>query len=225
MKLKGAIFDLDGTLLDSMFVWNTVGADYLLERGITPRENLRETFRTMSPMQVAEYYRAHYGVTDSVGDIMRGVNRIIEHYYYDTVLPKEGVVPFLEWLRSREVRMCVATATDFRLTEAALKRNGLLEYFQEIFTCAGVGSGKDEPAIYNAALSSLGTPKTETCVFEDALHAVMTAKAAGFPVVGVYDRSEAEHEDQIRCSADLYIRSFTEMRRYMDEKSAYDRRF
>ena len=90
--------------------------------------------------------------------------------------------------------------------EAVLRRPGLLPYFQGIITCGEVGGGKESPAIYERALALLNVPKQETLVFEDALHALRTAQAAGFRVVGVYDASAAADEALIRREADAYVR-------------------
>ncbi len=215
-KIDGAIFDLDGTLLDSMSVWNTVGSDYLRSLDIKPREDLNRTFKTMSLLQAAEYYRSEYGVSLSVAEIMDGVNHMIESFYYHDASVKTGVKDVLERLKKDGVRMCVATATDRHLAEAALRRNGILKYFSKIFTCSEVGCGKDMPEIYTNALACLGTPKQSTLIFEDALYAVKTAKNAGFFVIGVYDSSEAAHSGEIQKLADLYINSFSEMRDYID---------
>lgn len=215
MKIDGAIFDLDGTLLDSMFIWDTIGGDYLRSLGIEPREDLNKTFKSMSLLQAVKYYRSEYGVTLSTDELMSGVNRMIESYYYHDVKSKTGIKYVLERLKTLGVRMCIATATDRHLAEAALRRNGILDYFSEIFTCTEVGSGKDTPGIFNRALAHLGTPKQATLVFEDALYAVTTAKKAGFTVVGVYDESEAEHSSEIKALADIYINSFAEMRDFL----------
>ncbi|MGB8456002.1 MAG: HAD family phosphatase [Anaerocolumna sp.] len=216
MKIKGAIFDLDGTLLDSMFIWDTIGGNYLQSRGITPMENLNETFKNMSLKEAAQYYRKNYGLTEDVKTIVDGVNQMIGHYYYEQVLPKEGIKEFLDILVKEGVKMCVATATDLHLADAALKRTGLRDYFCSIITCTGVGSGKDKPKIFETALLELGSPKENTVVFEDALYAVQTAKEAGFTVVGVYDSSEADNEETIKKRVDIFIRSFHEMRNYID---------
>jgi len=219
MKIDGAIFDLDGTLLDSMFIWDILGEQYLISRGIKPHENLKEKFKSMSLYQAACYYQTEYGLANSTDVIMDGVNHMIQHFYKDEVLPKMGVLKFLGELKKRQVKMCVATATDRHLAEAALLHTGLLSYFGEIFTCSSVGHGKDEPDIYHAAHHFLQTPKSSTWIFEDALYAVSTAKRAGYRVIGVFDRS-AGHDDEIRTLADLYIRSFKEMEELLDEKGA-----
>ena len=210
MKLSGAIFDLDGTLLDSMSVWDTAGEDYLRSRGLEPREDLNEKFKAMSLYQAACYLRSAYGLPDGAEEIMDGVNRLIAHFYTNEAQPKAGVPEVLAALNKRGVKMCVASATDRPLVEAALSRCGLLGYFGEIFTCSSVGHGKDEPDIFLAALAFLRTPKNSTWVFEDALHAALTAKTAGFPVLGVYDRSEKD-QAALAGLAEVYVRSFTEM--------------
>jgi len=209
MKPGGAIFDLDGTLLNSMGIWDTLAGDYLLSRGIAPRENLTETFRHMSMEQAAGYYKRVYGVTGTVQEIVSGVNKMIARFYIDEVQLKNGVAAFVKKLAASDVGICVATTTDRWLTEAALERNGLLGCFSRIFTCAEVGCGKDEPAIWDAARKYLGTEKKETLVFEDALHAARTAAAAGYPVCAVYDASEPGQEE-LRRLADFYIEDFTQ---------------
>lgn len=207
MKIEGAIFDLDGTLLDSMGIWDRAGEDFLLSLGITPRENLAETLKEMSLSQAAEYLQDQYGVSKSVDEIIRDVCHLVEDFYIEKVPLKEGVKEVLEQLAKNHVKMCVATASERRLVDLALTRCGVRQYFAEIFTCNELGLGKDSPKIYEMALSHLGTPKENTFVFEDAIHAIRTAKAAGFPVVGIYDASEKDQET-VRSLSDIYLESF-----------------
>jgi len=208
MNIKGAIFDLDGTLLDSMFIWDTIGSEYLISRGILPEKGLNAKFKTMSIVQAAEYYQERYGITDSIEDIISGVNSMIEHYYSDIVPAKPGVEALLKKLESRGVKMCVATATDRYMVEAALKRTGLDSFFCGVFTCTEVGSGKDCPEIFEKALETLQTRRDETIVFEDALYAVKTAKKAGFHVAAVYDKSSEAEQEEIKKLSDFYITSY-----------------
>ena len=210
MRIRGAIFDVDGTLLDSMFIWDTIGETYLRSIGYQPKENLNETFKNMSLHQAARYYQTEYGVTLSIDEIMDGVNAMLERYYRFEVPLKPGVAELLERLRQDGVKLCIATATDRHLVEAALDRCGVLSCFGEIFTCNEVGHGKDEPDIFEAALRFLGTRREETLVFDDALYAVRTAKEAGFPVAAVYDSHE-KAQDQIRMLADVYLEELTQL--------------
>ena len=207
--IKGAIFDLDGTLLDSMFIWDTIGEEYLRSLGKEPHEDLKETFMTLTLEEAAEYYREHYGVTLSVKEIVDGVNAMVEQTYRTKVTLKPGISEYLAWLKENGVRMCVATVTDRYLVEETLERLGVRHYFSEIFTCAEVGFGKDKPIIYQKALEHLGTEKSDTYVFEDLPFALNTAKTDGFPTVGVYDRHEA-HQDELKELSDYYVLDFTD---------------
>lgn len=209
MKLAGAIFDVDGTLLDSMAIWDTVGERYLRSLGYQPRERLSEVFHSMSLQQAARYYREHYGVPQSEEEIIRGVNALLERRYREEAVLKPGARELLQRLRQQGVRLGIATATGRHLTEAALSRLGVREYFSVLLTCGETGHGKDEPHIFEAALRALGTRREETLVFEDALYAIRTAKAAGFFVAAVYDAYEPQPE-QVRALADFYLRDFSE---------------
>lgn len=209
MLITGAIFDMDGTLLDSMPVWDRLGADYLASLGLRARSDLPEKLLTMSMRQAAVYFRSDYGLTLSEEEIVRGLNGRIEAFYRNIVPVKEGVADFLQALRQKNVKLCVATATDRHLAEAALRRTGLLGSFSFLLTCSET-QAKDRPDIFLAAQERLGTPKEETMVFEDALHAVQTAKQAGFPVTAVYDASSAADQAQIQSLADYYLYSFSE---------------
>ena len=210
MRIRGAIFDVDGTLLDSMFIWDTIGETYLRSIGYEPREKLNEVFKNMSLFQAARYYRTEYGVTLSIDEIMNGVNAMLERYYRFEVSLRPGVAELLERLRQSGVKLCIATATDRHLVEAALDRCGVLSCFGEIFTCNEVGHGKDEPDIFEEALRFLGTEKAETVVFDDALYAVRTAKEAGFPVAVIYDSHE-KNQEGLRALADFYIEDFSQV--------------
>ena len=205
--IKGAIFDFDGTLVDSMFIWDTFGEDYLRTLGKEPKENLTETFKTFTLEQAAEYYREHYGVTLSVGEIVDGVNEMVAELYRTKVALKKGVLEFLRDLRSKGVKMCVATVTDRPIVEDVLCNLGIRVFFTEIFTCAEVGYNKETPHIYRVALEALGTKKDETVVFEDALHALMTAKNDGFPVAAVYDKHELR-QTEMKENSDYYITNY-----------------
>lgn len=202
--LKGAIFDFDGTLVDSMFIWETFGEDYLRSLGKKPKENLHETFATFTLEQAAKYYRQHYSVTLPVEDIVKDINEMVLQSYRTKVALKPNVSEFLEKLKNQGIKMCVATVTDRFVVEEVLEKLGVRKYFSEIFTCSDVGCNKETPDIYNKALAYLKTEKSETLVFEDAFYALMTAKNDGFMVAGVYDKHE-ENQVQMKANADYYI--------------------
>lgn len=207
MSIKGAIFDLDGTLLDSMSIWENAGSDYLSSLGYCAEKDLSKKLETMSLMQSAEYLKENYNLPLSISEIIDGVNRTVEDYYLYHAMPKDHVISLLSSLQNKGIKMCVATAIDLEQAKAALKRCNMLDYFDEIFTCNEVGHGKDEPYIYETACKAMGLDKTETAVFEDAYFCAKTAKDAGFYVVGIYDRYE-KHRAELKDLADVYLDSF-----------------
>ena len=204
MRIQCAIFDFDGTLFDSMYIWDSVSGDYLRSLGKIPAPSMREDVRPMSLYQSACYFRREYDLDLSVEEILAGINRTVAHYYTQEVQPKPGVRPFLEKLEQAGVSLCIATATDRPMIEAALDRCGLRRCFRAVFTCSEVGHGKDEPVIFREAMRSFGADRSNTVVFEDAIHAARTAKADGFAVAAVYDDSE-KRQTELRALADCYI--------------------
>lgn len=207
MKIKCAIFDFDGTLFDSMFIWDNAGDIYLRSLGKEPKPSMREDVRALSLYQSACYFKKEYALTLSVEEIMTGINRTIEHFYIHEVLPKSGVEDFLEQLKQAEIPMCIATASDRYQIEAALRRCGMGHYFEAIFTCSEVGHGKDEPVIFRKAMEHFDADRSSAIVFEDAIHAIQTAKADGFSVVAVFDNSE-KRQAELRKLTDCYIQDF-----------------
>ncbi len=209
MIIRGAIFDMDGTLTDSMHLWQDIGARYLLSLGLTPPEDLNNTIGVMTMEEVSNLFTESYGIKKTPLEIRNEINLLLEPLYGGDVQPKAGVTELLELLKSRGVKMCVATATDRHLAEIALEKTGLMDYFSEIFTCTMVGAGKEKPTIYEKSLEHLGTEKSATFVFEDALYAVETAKSAGFITVGVYDRFSQWAQERIRDIADIYLPDYS----------------
>ena len=208
--MTGAIFDLDGTLLDSMAIWDSFGAEYLQSKNLVPPQDLYQTLKPMSLLQAVDYFKKIFQLNDTTEEMIQQFNDIIADKYKYEVTLKPHVAAFLEGLKNRNVKMCVATATDRQQAEAALKSLGIYDYFSFILTCTEVGSGKDHPEIFEQALQQLGTDKSETIVFDDALHAIITAKEAGFRVIAVHDFSANEDMEEIKKIADDYIDSFSE---------------
>ena len=206
-KVDGAIFDMDGTLLDTMPIWEHASEQYLKAQGITPQEKLSEVLFSMSMQQGAAYVKEKYGLTESVEEIVAGTNAIVAEAYRNEAKTKPDIPELLEKLKAQGVKMVVATSTDWVHAEAALKRTGIEQYFEAIFTCSEVGAGKSRPDIFEQARKCLSTRKSTTWVFEDALYAIRTAKAAGFPTVGLYDETSKKDQDEISRAADLYLHS------------------
>lgn len=207
MKISCAIFDFDGTLFDSMRIWNTAADEYLRSIGREPRPGLRKAIHEMSLKQAAQYLQKEYDLGRTVEEILAEIDGVVELFYMRDAQPKPGVPAFLHEMRRRGIAMCIATATNRYLIEAALKRCGLERYFEAIFTCGEVGRGKDEPVIFRAAMDYFRAERGNTIVFEDALYAAATAKRDGFRVVAVYDESE-KRQAEITALADCCLRDF-----------------
>jgi len=205
--LKAAIFDFDGTLFDSNYVWSTAGERFFQSIGVVPKDNLQQEIRTMSLYQSGCYIREEYRLSLAVEEIMEEINWIVEDAYFYEVMPKSGVIPFLHALKAEGIRLCIATATDRYQIEAALKRCGIFDFFDGIFTCSEVGHGKDEPVIFRKAMEYLGNDRSNTVIFEDALHAVQTAKADDFLTVGICD-SYIQEQEQLQTLCDCYLKDF-----------------
>lgn len=209
MTLKGAIFDADGTLLDSMHIWRELGARYLQSLNITPEKNLSRILYPMSLEQSCHYLKEHYGLRDSEGEIQSGILGIIEGFYRDEVMLKDGVTRFLEGLRRKNIPMVIATSGNRELLTYALERNDIAGYFDKIFTCSELATTKHEPDIFLACAEYLQMRPENLGVFEDSLFAVEAAKRAGFVVVGVADDSNIHQRGMIKATADYFIENFT----------------
>ena len=213
-SMTGAIFDLDGTLLDSMHIWSEIGLKFLKNEGVTPPPGASEEFVKLSLVQAAEFYIKNYAPEKTVLDIVKSINALVEDFYFNEVLLKKGVIEFLDFLKERNVKMCVATATDKYMVEKALERNGIRDYFSEIFTCTNVGAGKDSPVIYDKALEHLGTEKDTTFIFEDALYAIETANEADYKIVGIKDVSEPADPEKVKELCTIYINEYQEIYKF-----------
>ena len=209
--IQGAIFDCDGTLFDSMYLYRDFCCRYLVGKGIKPKAGLDDTVRYMGIMDAAEYIQRTYGIESTAVQIVQEWNHILEQAYYHQIKLRPGIRELLTALHDRSIPMCVATATDRYLVEAALKREGIFDYFRDITTCGEVGAGKEQPDVFLRALEILGTAAEATWVFEDARHAVFTAKKCGFPVCAVFDEDEQDHILEIKEKSDIYLKSFTEI--------------
>jgi HAD superfamily hydrolase (TIGR01509 family) len=212
MKLNYAIFDLDGTVLDSLPIWDNLGVDMLRSQGYDPDPALGRQLKIMTMTDGAQLCKDLFQMPQSIEEIAALVEDQAKLAYNTVIGPKPGAENFLKRLKEAGIPMFIATNTRRDLVEDGLRRNGLLSYFEGIITCPEVGQGKKEgPAVYEEALRLLGGTKEEAVVFEDALHPIRTAKKAGFRIAAIYDTSsEGEHEE-IRALSDYYFHSYDEI--------------
>lgn len=174
--IKGAIFDVDGTLLDSMGIWKDVGVRYLNSIGIEAEPDLGNILFTMSIQEGVQYVKEHYHLSQEIEEIEQNVLDIISDYYKETAPLKSGAVELLEKLRNSNIPMTIASSNNKKEIEMAFERLEIAKYFDRIFTCEEAGAGKTKPDIYLQAAEYLGSRPEETLVFEDVIHAVRTAK-------------------------------------------------
>lgn len=208
--IRGAIFDLDGTLLDSNPWWDKAPVDWLKSVGKEAKPDLAETIFPLTLPEAADYMIAEYGLRQTPRELMDGVNAVMEDFYLRRIPLKPGVRELLDALDARGVPMAVASVTDRRLVEAALKRHGVLDRFRALVTTNEAGVGKQEPAVYLLAAERIGSAPGETLVFEDALHALLTAKRAGFRTAGVFDADNLKHQETLAAEAEFYLRDFSD---------------
>ena len=198
-KIKGAIFDMDGTLIDSLMIWDVIwerfGEKFLSGKKLEIREEDDKAVRTMTLKDAMCHIHSVYNVGKSGEELLDYTNEIMIDFYANEVKTKEGVIEFLEYLYEKGVKMCIASATDIKLIDIAIEHCKLGKYFREIFSCAKIGKGKDRPDIYLMARDFLGTKTEETCVFEDSHIAVLTASKIGMKTVGIYDKNNYGAEE------------------------------
>lgn len=188
--IKAAIFDADGTLLNSMQIWGELGERYLRSLNLTPEKNLAATLYPMSLTQSSEYLKENYDLEISSSEIRAGLLKTIEDFYRNEVLLKDGVKNFLENLNVPKV---VASLTEKDLLRAAFVRNGVDDFFAEIFSC----DDKHSPKIFLECAEFFNLQPENIAVFDDALYALDAAKSAGFITVGVADESNIFYRQKI----------------------------
>ena len=213
--IKGAIFDVDGTLLDSMSIWEDCSERFLRSLHIVPEENLNESMWEMNVPEAVAYIRKKYVPWMTDKEIADGMIGQVADFYRDQVQLKKGVLSLLQRLKKENIPMVIATASDRSYLQAAFDRLGINEYFLEMVSSAETGVGKTKPDIYLKCAEILGTKPGETWVFEDVEHAVRTAKNAGFRVAGVYDYYSREQMESISAMSDIYLQDMTDIDGFM----------
>lgn len=211
MNITGAIFDFDGTLFDSMHVWVGIRDKYFDRIGLKLSKEDEEVFKGVYLRESLILAKERFSLPQSYEELYNQFFEYIKELYLSDAKPKNDIIPFLERLKSRGVKMGIATATGEPALIAALEKYGMRDYFSFICSTYTVGAAKTEPKLYDTVLRELGTDKESTWIFEDALYAVKTAKKNGYNVVGIYDKSEPEPEE-FKNTVDIFIHNYSEIR-------------
>jgi HAD superfamily hydrolase (TIGR01509 family) len=208
--IKAAIFDVDGTLFDSMPFWMNAGTNFLQSLGSTTTEDLGNVLLSMSLEEGAEYLVKNYLPNMTASEVLGGIIDVMNDAYKNLIPLKKGAKNLLKKLSQNNIPVAIATATDRSLLEVALERLEISEYINQIFTCSECKTTKSVPDIYLKACDALGAIPEQTVVFEDTLLAVSTACKAGFVVAAVRDDASAKDYEQIKEKAHIVIEDFDE---------------
>ena len=208
MKIKGAIFDMDGTIVDSLMFWNylwrRIGEKYMNDPEFKPSEDIDKELRTMVFVDGMAYFRERYGILEDGDEFFDFACSGIDDFYKNVVKVKKGAVELLQYLKNNGIRLCLASGTEMKTVLVALEHHNLKQYFDFVMSCADIGVGKDKPDIYINAMNALGFEKEEICVFEDSFVALETAKGVGFKTVGIFDKYNFE-QGRLRKASDIYV--------------------
>lgn len=209
--IKAVIFDLDGTLIDSMWVWSQIDLDYFNYLNIEIPANLKDEINHLSFKDTAIYFKQNFNIPDSVESIIDTWNTMALHYYQNSVMLKPGVLEYLNYLKSNNIKIGLATSNSHVLLNAALIHNNIVDFFDVIVTTDDIASSKDCPDVYLATAEKLMVEPHNCLVFEDILEAVKGAKLADMTVFAVYDKYSAYQRDELLTISDRYIQDFYEL--------------
>ncbi len=210
-NIGAVIFDMDGSLVDSMWMWRAIDIEYLGRYGISLPENLQSEIEGMSFGETALYFKEHFPIPDSLEEIKQTWNRMAwDKYIYEVPL-KKGIPEFLNGCRTHGIRLGIATSNSRELVENVAATHQLREYFTSIVTGSDVERGKPAPDIYLEAAGQLGILPSECLVFEDIVAGIQAGKNAGMRVCAVEDAYSAHDRERKKELADYYIEDYMDL--------------
>jgi 16S rRNA pseudouridine516 synthase len=209
--IKAVIFDLDGSLVDSMWIWHVIDLEYLGRFGIPRPENLQTDIGGRSFSETAVYFKERFKLPDTLQQIKDDWNRMAWDKYSNEVPLKEGVMDLMEFCKAKGILMGIATSNSRELVDNIVSVHQLEQYISCIMTGCEVEKGKPAPDVYLAVADRLGVNPEECLVFEDIVEGIMAGKAAGMKVCAVYDRHSEQQDEEKRRLADYYTYTFREL--------------
>lgn len=206
--MKAVIFDLDGTLVDSMWIWRNIDIEFLGKRGHTLHESLQKEIEGMSFHETAVYFKEYFHLSESLDEIKDIWNSMAEEKYRTQIPLKKGVAAFVKYLREQKIKMGIATSNSRYLVEECLKALNIQEYFDYVVTACEVSKGKPAPDIYLNAAQKLGVLPKNCLVFEDVPMGIMAGKSAGMKTCAVKDLYSENMIEEKKKLADYYIEDY-----------------
>lgn len=210
MSIKGVIFDLDGTILDSTWVWTQIDIDFLGERGFEVPPDYSQAVSSMGFRDVAKYTIARFGLKETVEEVMAQWDAMAHKAYAHEIKIKPGTKELLLWLREHGIRAGIATSNSASLFVPCLKNNGVYELFHSFTETGDVSRGKEFPDVYIKAAEKLGCQPEECIVLEDIIPALQGAKQGGFITIGVREEKWNYSQEEMAASCDYVISEIEE---------------
>lgn len=211
MQMKAAIFDMDGTILDSMSEWRKLNSSFVREYGIELTDAQEKDLLSMSGMMVVDYVREQFGIEAQFSALLDRSSRLMEPAYRTGLPHKPGAAAYLARLRERGVKCVICTATPSRLAMIALNCAGLVPNLDYIFSTDMLTGSKADADFYDRLCALIGEKNEDCVMFEDALYAMNGARSAGLGVIGVTDTTNLRDREAIRAVCDRVIDSFDEL--------------